>query len=320
MTGAMVWAIDSIDGSAKHIGEVRTGLGCGCVCSGCRAALEAVNSENPYWKKRPHFRHHKIPETEDCAIASVVIAAKAAFATLDEILLPALEVVAETQASTGNTFREKLREEAVTQKISGYEFVDMTDAILTLANGQKIYVRLVASGVSIESMNSKQSHFAEVVIDISDPILRTADLDVLRRHISINPSSRTWCHHQRLQEMLSSAQKLSEQKAEDHVSAQAKFTLSRTTKANSYRWTSGPIGNHERNVRMQRSRYQEGAFRRHAPPIQYERVLKEAVQARLERRSLVGQIEVWNDEYRLLGSTQPITDVLLAAGIIESTS
>lgn len=318
MTGAMVWAIDAIDCSAKHIAEVRAGLDCKCVCPGCSAVLEAVNSENPFWKKRPHFRHHKSPETEDCAIAAVIMAAKAELASLDEIFLPAIEVTVETKISTGKIVRETLREEATTEKISSYEFVDVTDAILTLENGQQVYVRLSAIGVLLGPLSPKQSQFAEVVIDISDPVLRTADRETLRKHISLDPSGRIWCHHQRWQILRSRAQEISNNKAALHASAQTKSVSPEMREAVGHAWISYPTkGDRSKNVRAVRNLYNDGAFRLYAPPIQYDKVIEEATRARLAGYPLSMQMDAWDKEYRLLGQMKPITQVLIAAGIVQ---
>jgi hypothetical protein len=192
----MVWATRSADGAASHISEVIHGLGCECVCPGCLAQLEAVNSENPYWKKRPHFRHYNSPELSDCEPKAVLKAAKETLSRASQFLLPEAIVSATVKSKSGKIFTQEKIIPSELQEITSYDFVDTTDAILTLSSGQQIYVRLVASG-KIESKDApKQTKFAEVLIDISDPVLKTADRETLRRHITLSPEQRKWCSNQ----------------------------------------------------------------------------------------------------------------------------
>jgi len=46
----LVWATRIETRTAAHISEVASGLACSCTCPGCNATLEAVNSENPFWR------------------------------------------------------------------------------------------------------------------------------------------------------------------------------------------------------------------------------------------------------------------------------
>lgn len=141
----IVWASDAATKAARHISEVRTGLACNCVCPGCAARLEAVNAENPLWKRRPHFRHYQAPELEDCAQQAVLTGAREALTQATEIKLPEVRagriVVAQDQVD----FAAEAVQPEQQMAVEAVELVDATDAILTLAGGEQIYVRLVAT-------------------------------------------------------------------------------------------------------------------------------------------------------------------------------
>ena len=180
-------------GVARHILEVKSGLDCKCVCPGCGAALEAVNSQNPYWRKRPHFRHYQAPELEDCGVGAVLAAAREIIKTITEIKLPAFEEMHELVASTGKVITGSARVEEEIVPVEDVELVDATDAILTLAGGVKIRVRLVAN--MHRSSDPSEPVTAEIAINLEDPLLRTADPEALRQHITLGNAARTWCHY-----------------------------------------------------------------------------------------------------------------------------
>lgn len=187
----IVWAND-LNGVARYILEVQAGLDCNCVCPGCGARLEAVNAQNPYWKKRPHFRHYQAPELEDCTTSAVLTAAKEIVKTIKNLKLPSFEVTQEVETALGRKFtgKAKVAEEVV--QVTAAEFVDSTDAILTLADGQKIRLRLVAK--ARRSSDPAEPVMGEIAIDLTDPVLQTADPEMLREHITLTGSARRWCH------------------------------------------------------------------------------------------------------------------------------
>jgi len=222
----MVWATRLKNNIAAHISEVPSGLACECVCPGCSATLEAVNSENPFWKKRPHFRHYNVPELSDCETKAVLKAAKETFSKGNKFLTPEKMVSATVRSKSGKIFTEDRLIPSDVQEITAYDFVDSTDAILTLSNGQKIYVRLIATGKLSDYSSPKQTQFAEVLVDISDPVLRTANRDVLREHITLSPEQRKWCSNQidspLQKELLMTAQKAADEHDKQMFAAQEK--------------------------------------------------------------------------------------------------
>lgn len=181
----LCWASSQDGGQAKHISEVKSGLLCACVCPGCGAVLEAVNSQNPHWKKRPHFRHHRGDEAEDCGEAAFKVGTHEAFKSIRVINIPSEQGTSTTPVS-----------------VVSLELTDTTDAILTLADGQRVLVRLLATS-KFEGASSAQQGLTEILIDISDPLLRYAPLDELRKHIELT-GHRRWCPRQDVQVVESS--------------------------------------------------------------------------------------------------------------------
>lgn len=190
-SATIVWAND-LNGVARYILEVQTGLDCNCVCPGCGARFEAVNAQNPHWKKRPHFRHHQAPELENCAASAVLTAAREIVKTINEIKLPSFESKQEVITPSGKVFTGKAKAEELIIQVTAAEFVDATDAILTLAGGQQIRLRLVATAK--RSSDPTVPVMGEIAIDLTDPVLQSADPQTLREHITLSGSARTWCH------------------------------------------------------------------------------------------------------------------------------
>ena len=188
----IVWAND-LHGVARYILEVPAGLECNCLCPGCGARLEAVNSQNPYWKKRPHFRHYQAPELDDCATSAVLAAVREVVKSITEITLPGFEVTKQAIAPSGKTFTGMASVPEKLVSVEAAEFIDSTDAILTLSGGEKIRLRLVAT--TVRSSDPTQPVMGEIAINLSDPVLQTADPETLRRFISLESSAKTWCRY-----------------------------------------------------------------------------------------------------------------------------
>lgn len=92
----------------------------------------------------------------------------------------------------GKVFTGKAKAEEEVVQVTAAEFVDATDAILTLASGQQIRLRLVATAK--RSSDPTVPVMGEITIDLTDPLLQTADPETLREHIALSGSARKWCH------------------------------------------------------------------------------------------------------------------------------
>lgn len=325
----MVWASRNADGTAVHISEVVRGLGCDCVCPGCRAQLEAVNSENPHWKKHPHFRHHNAPESVACEVAAVTKAAKQALSEAQEFQLPDQAVVGEAKSADGKSFSHRIDQPGQILAVTQYTSVDATDAILTLADGQIIYVRLIATGIPIAGDPPKQTKFAEVVIDISDPVLRTASKEVFRQHISLSPEQRRWCSNQDLADLQAQANDAAQSLANARISLPSdpreklKALRAAFLEKAAQAATTTNVGKRQdarSELEKVRAFYNDGAYRHYAPRIMFDVVIEEAKKAQDDGRSVGQLFGQWNERYKLHNDLHPIARVLSAAGFKTAMS
>lgn len=313
----MVWATQIQNDLAVHISEVPLGLRCACVCPGCRSPLEAVNSENPHWKRRPHFRHHSAPETLECELAGVITAVQAVLAKCPEFRLPDLIAQGVAQAKSGQVFRKELVEPGTVEAIREYAFVDVTDAVLTLASGEQVYVRLVAHGDSLSRLIAKQALLAEVVLDISDPALRSASWSELRQHVTFGSRKSYWCSHEMLPRLQARAQELVDQDAIAHDARMQRVAQDlAANQARTQLLASAHQPHHASSSKVQVliNLYRNGAYRLYAPVIDYDLILREAKQAVDGRRGLDDLLIEWALRYKMGDDMVPITRVLRAAG------
>ena len=85
-------------------------------------------------------------------------------------------------------------------------------------------------------------------------------------------------------------------------------------------WTRGELPRDtSRQVDAIRHHYHDGAYRLYAPKINYDKVLAEAKEARLNRESLSEWLAIWSKEYALESDIKPLLTVLRAAGLINSS-
>jgi len=237
----IVWADEEQTGAARHIAEVQPGLDCHCVCHGCGAKMQAVNPQNPNWKHRPHFRHDEAPILEDCAQQAILTGAKKMLQEATEIELPELRVKRTAEAQDGIVFDAEVTEQAQMANIQNIELVDIADAILTLENGQQLYVRLIANA-KWQTEGPKQSQHAEITIDISDENLWDIDPQKLRHQITLAPKMKRWCSHWHEDDLLTQAEHLARVKADEywnnHLADEALGYMGKikTEPANQYDW------------------------------------------------------------------------------------
>jgi len=211
----IVWASDRDTGVARHISEVSRGLACGCICVGCGSVLEAVNSENPNPKRRMHFRHPETEETDTCVAGAMLAGARAQLNTGDALMLPAYSVTGSAKAADGREFNALEQSPQSRAMIEQIQWVDETDALLTLADGRQLRVRLVAvsGGAGVQRLGT-DDHLAEILIDVSDPALRDADPEALRARIMLDTAAKRWCHHWQASALVAAATSVAQDKAD----------------------------------------------------------------------------------------------------------
>lgn len=168
-TVKIAWGLDAT-GRLVHVTESQTGLACcRCICAACGSNLEGVNVFNQ-GIRRPHFRHYELPATGICGIRTAVLALGDAIRKAKRIMLPRLD---------DGPYRVTATEVGV----AGTHFEDEFSAILTLEDGRRLLVRLVASGVPHPSSDAA-SDVAIVDLQVSDAGIAAEDPDGLRRMLA----------------------------------------------------------------------------------------------------------------------------------------
>ena len=337
----IVWANDA-DGVARHIMEVESGLLCHCTCPGCNAKLEAVNSKNPNWKRRPHFRHYDAPELGNCSQSAILAAARQMVQELKEIKLPSFEVTQQVSSQAGKIFTGHANEPEQVVSVDAVEFVDTTDAVLTLAGGQKVMLRLVAT--TKRTVEPKQTVMGEIVINLADPVLQTADPEAMRRHITLADSARTWCHHYNEAKLMQQALENAQQRLETFVSRQAPLTNPSTEQQpefspNNFQPTIRPPTSAVRTLTAKKvlrefqsidygwsssdpasSRIDQIAHRYKTiwPQSDWRRILDFCIAVRRSGESADAAIAKTNIQFRFSEVNMVIRDAWVAAGILRS--
>jgi len=214
---SIVWASDRTTGAARHISEAHRGLACDCTCVGCGSVLEAVNSENPNPKRRMHFRHPDRDETDACVTGAVLAGARAQLRPGESLMLPAYTVTGSARAADGREFHALEQSPQRRVGIEQLQWIDETDAVLTLADGRQLRIRLVAvSGALSAERTGSEEQLAEILIDVSDPALRDADPEALRAHITLDTAAKRWCQHWQASELVAEATRVAQGKADQY--------------------------------------------------------------------------------------------------------
>lgn len=272
------------DGALIRAFEVENGLGCGCVCPGCRKPLNAANGGQ---KIIPHFRH---AQSEDCVRGyknGVRRAAVALIAARRGLMLPAFSHQACATTASGQSLFRDVAFNAI--PVDGYtvlRFVDLGDvfahAVLTADNRQliiriKIYSRaehgryqrlssIEASSVEIDlsRLSLEQiinpASFEHAVL--SDPATRSwirslrGELLIKRAAhglaTEVELSKTQWEQQRARQEAIEEARRVEQEvKAAEHVAALAAHRQSQLEAAEAQRPTGLPVKD-ERRARERR--------------------------------------------------------------------
>lgn len=184
------------DGTLFRASEVENGLGCGCICPGCRKPLNAANGG---LKIIPHFRH---VQSEDCIRGykeGVRRAAVALIAARQGLTLPAFSrQVSATTVSGHSLFREVAFQAMPVRGDSVERFVDLGDvlahAILT-ADTRQLLVRIKTSSRAeherYQRLSSIEASSLEIDLsglsldEINDPV-------AFERAVMSDPTNRSW--------------------------------------------------------------------------------------------------------------------------------
>jgi hypothetical protein len=197
----MAWATDRDSGAAKYILEVDRGLRCSCVCPACGSALEAVNSRNPNWRKRPHFRHTAGTETEDCAVLAARQAILRALADLGDtdgqsFDLPGRTRSVEAQGLSGTIYTGTASAPAIRVLPEAVRLVDAQSAAIRLDDGREVLVQVVATLERSSDLPAEHRAIIQVVASRAElSALAGLSPKEVRERLRVLLSDGRWCRH-----------------------------------------------------------------------------------------------------------------------------
>ena len=192
----IAWAIDCETNRPCYIGQLdgRRGAKCNCKCSSCGLPLTAVNAAKTRWKKRPHFRHPEGTERDQCAIIAARKALEAVMSGQHRILLPRRCRSARQEGLIGHYFEAWVNQPAEPVAVTDCNFVDQTEAILTLDDGRQLTVRLVGRLGAVDHGN-QQALQARIEICVDDPDVAGMSPKEIMSWIELRWSEGCWLRH-----------------------------------------------------------------------------------------------------------------------------
>ena len=178
----VAWAKESATGRLVYIGELpreRTGLKCACECYGCGEQLEAVNAGVDQSIRAPHFRHLRYAPASKCSllVARAALLHRLGKAGIDR--LPARKLSGAVRGLYGGSYIcERLVEERSVRVVAA-EIQDQTTAVLTLADGDQVLVRLSGS----VDLSPDGQRLPTIIIAADDPRVANMSAEELRTRI-----------------------------------------------------------------------------------------------------------------------------------------
>lgn len=169
----MAWALRAADRSIVHVSQVSTtGLGCGCVCAGCGAELEAVNADKPPehfllpGTLRKSFRHHAGTQRGDCLRRSTQAAIFQTMLDRKLLAMPRRHIKRSYAGVSGRAHPGEAIKEAAVQSIAGVLWSDAIGALITLEDGRIVHL-VLRTDVAIDPRGAAAD--AVLVITADDP-------------------------------------------------------------------------------------------------------------------------------------------------------
>lgn len=197
----LAWADDRDSGAAKYILEVDRGLRCNCVCSACGSALEAVNSRNPNWRKRPHFRHAAGTETEDCAVLAARHAILRVLADLgdtdgESFDLPGRTRSGQAKGLSGTIYTGTASVPAIRILPEAVRLVDAQSAVIQLDDGREVLVQVVATLERSSDLPAEHRAIIQIVASRAElsALAALSPMEV-RARMRVLLSDGQWCRH-----------------------------------------------------------------------------------------------------------------------------
>lgn len=181
----VAWARERGTGRLIYIGELpreRTGLNCNCDCYGCGQPLEAVNAGVIDGQRAQHFRHHT---DHNCSLLVARAALLNRLGGVGTLKLPARHFIGLSKRIYFGPHSHRDQE----VQVAGLAEVHETHAVLTLADGRQIAIRLRGT-VAEQDDGSLQP---TIVIDAPPGRLANCTPDELRARIQVLVEEGEWC-------------------------------------------------------------------------------------------------------------------------------
>jgi hypothetical protein len=193
----LAWGLETATGFVRHIRDVpraRTGRKCGIECVGCGLPLEAFNGGATVWRHRPHFKHPKGTQREDCEIVASRLAVVDALTQGDALTLPARHRSSAWVGLSGMRYEVWRNVQAERAQIRTISYSDRTRALITLDDGRQLAVMLRGD---FSLQDADPSNLACLTIEAGTyaSLLSELSPEELRERLTLLPDVLAWqCH------------------------------------------------------------------------------------------------------------------------------
>lgn len=204
----LAWGIETATGVVRHIRDVpsaRTGRACGIECVGCGRPLEAFNGGATTWIHRPHFRHPKGTQREDCEMVVARLAVVDALTIGNVVTLPARHRSGAWIGLSGTRYEAWRNFPAERAHIKTISYSDRTRALITLADGRQLAVML-RGDFSLQAGDPSDLSCLTIEAGAHSALLGELSPEELRERLTLQPEVLAWQCHWRDNDMAGEAE------------------------------------------------------------------------------------------------------------------
>ena len=187
----LTWAIGA-NAELAHIGEVKRGLQCRCICPVCRSDLVAKQGK----VQQHHFAHAKGAECADAVETALHLAAKDNLAKRREIVLPEVEI--QFPHSARRTVIAPVRRYPIESVEVERKLGSIIPDVIVAIGGRKLLVEVTLThGVDTEKLTRvRELSLSCVEIDLSNTE-RELDREELETIVVDGTAQKRWLHNVR---------------------------------------------------------------------------------------------------------------------------